>query len=143
MIHMRTKRPLNFDKLPRDYAGLVRMLVPRPIHDAQQAAEVEEMVFCMAPRQDLTEDQRDYLYILSDQLHQYQQATDPLPEPPPAHERLAILLEESGTTQAKLAKLLGVGESYVSLVVKGKRGLTTTHVKTLAAHFKMQAEYFL
>ena len=52
-------------------------------------------------------------------------------------------MEESQTSQAAMAKLLGVSESYISMVMKGRRGLTPDHIRKLASHFRLSAGYFV
>ena len=45
--------------------------------------------------------------------------------------------------ETKLAKLLGRSQPLVSLLLSGKRDLSKENVKKLAAHFKLDAGYFL
>lgn len=54
--------------MPKDYAALVAMYPPRPLH--AEADEVEQIVNAMAGH-DLTADQEDYLDLLSDLLLKY------------------------------------------------------------------------
>ena len=49
---MKTKTAIRFEKLPRDYSGLCRVLMPRPVHDAVVYANVAEVTDAMAPRED-------------------------------------------------------------------------------------------
>ncbi len=64
------------------------------------------------------------------------------------HERHAIacpteLIEQSGLTAKKFAKLLGCSAMLVSLMLSGKRELSKANVVTLARHFKVDAVYLL
>jgi len=52
-------------------------------------------------------------------------------------------MAESGTTPGKLADILGASQPLISHILTGKRNLTTAHVRKLAAHFGLDAGYFL
>jgi hypothetical protein len=43
-----TKTKIEFGRLPGDYAGLCRLLTPRPIHDRVELANVTEITDAMA-----------------------------------------------------------------------------------------------
>ena len=63
---MKTTCP-KFAEMPTDYAELVAMYSPRPLHGEAEEQKVEEIVNAMAGH-DLTPDQEDYLDLLSDLL---------------------------------------------------------------------------
>lgn len=133
----------HFADLPEDYDSLVRMLVPRPIHSADQAEQVWELISAMAGHE-LTADQEDYLLIQTEMYEAWQKANEPQPRRPSRlGDRLAYLFEQSQTSQTAVAELLGVSDSFISMVVKGKRGLTPEHIRKLSTHFRMDAAYFL
>jgi transcriptional regulator with XRE-family HTH domain len=46
-------------------------------------------------------------------------------------------LIDNGYTQAELGKIIGVGHSYISHVLHGKRNLTLNHLEALAANQRM------
>ncbi len=141
---MKTSRQkLSFKEMPSRYGDLVKLLPPRPIHDAVDEANVEEVVLAMAGHK-LTRDQDDYLELMSDLLMKYQDSVDPWPlKLNSPLDRLQYLLEESGTTPTKLAEILNCSQSLVSLVLTGKRELSKENVVKLAKHFKVEAGYFL
>lgn len=59
---MKTRNTLPLHSLPKDYGGLCRRLMPRPIHDR---AEDGNIINSMALWQDdFTPDQKDYLDLL-------------------------------------------------------------------------------
>ena len=66
-----------FESLPKDYAGLVAVLPPRPIHDEGQFEEHLAMAHTLAGF-DLTPDQDDYLEALSIFLEAYENVHHPL-----------------------------------------------------------------
>jgi antitoxin component HigA of HigAB toxin-antitoxin module len=141
---MKTARhPITFNDIPKRYADLVNLLAPRPIHDAVDEANVEEIVFTMAGHK-LTRDQADYLELMSDLLASYQDLIAPAPanDRPPL-ERLRYLLEVSETTPTQLAALLDCSQSLVSMLLTGKRELSKDNILKLARHFKIEAGYLM
>jgi HTH-type transcriptional regulator/antitoxin HigA len=138
-----TATRIKFSDLPKSYSELVAMYPPRPLHDKTDEQNLEELVFAMAGHA-LTPDQEDYLDLLSDMLLKYQeqQVARPRRRRSPA-KRLAYLIEQSGITRSQLATLLGCSQPLVSLILSGKRSLTVPHVRKLAAHFRVDAGYFV
>ncbi len=135
-------RSMDFRRMPRDYAGLVRLFPPRPIHDRVDLANATEVVDALAGH-DLTPDQEDYLDVLSDLVAKYEEGraavrrsrSTPL-------ERLRYVVREAGMSASDLGRLLG-NRGLGSLVLRGRRQLSKTHVRILAEHFKIDAGYFL
>ncbi len=135
---------LKFHELPTDYAALVALHPPRTLHDRVDEQNVEELINAMAGHA-MSDDQEDYLELLSDLLLKYQTARLPaksrsrrLP-----HERLKYLMQESEMTPTKLATVLGCSQPLVSLILSGKRELSKENIKKLAGHFRLEAGYFL
>jgi len=58
-----TPAKTEFDRLPKDYAGLCRLLTPRPLHDQVELENVTEITDAMAGHK-LTPDQEDYFDLL-------------------------------------------------------------------------------
>src|SRR5215210_1806398 len=139
---MRTVK-LKFVDLPRDYAALVALYPPRPLHDAIDERNVEEIVSEMAGHK-LTGDQEDYLNLMSDLLLKYQSTRHPRRiKRRSAKERLKYLMSQSQMTPADLAALLQCSQPLISLVLAGRRNLSKPNIKKLATHFKLDAGYFL
>jgi hypothetical protein len=66
---------LQFPALPKDYAGLCRLQLPRPVHDRVEYANVAEVTDAMALSQDdFTADQRDYFDLLCELLEDHDRA---------------------------------------------------------------------
>jgi HTH-type transcriptional regulator/antitoxin HigA len=130
-----------FRRIPRDYAALVSMYPPRPIHDSIDYANAMEIVMAMAGHQ-LTPDQGDYLAILSEMILQYDREHDrPLKRGTPL-QRLQYLVEQAEMSASDLGRLLG-NRGMGSLYLSGKRGLSKATIRKLADHFKVRADYFL
>ena len=134
---------VKFADMPADYAGLVALYPPRPLHDAVDERNVEEIVMAMAGHE-LTADQEDYLNLLSDLLLKYQaEQQRQKTRHRPLHEKLKYLMSQSEMTAGELAKALGCSQPLVSLVLAGKRNLSKQNISRLANRFKLDAGYFL
>lgn len=134
---------LEFAKLPKDYAGLCRVLTPRPIRDRVDYANVTERTDAMAGHR-LSADQEDYFDLLCRLIEDYEQEHAELgTRKVTALEALQHLLEAHGMTAADLARLLEVHRTLGGMILRGDRQLTLAHVRTLAKHFSVSADLFL
>jgi HTH-type transcriptional regulator/antitoxin HigA len=136
-----TRTKIEFARLPKDYAGLCRILTPRPIHDKVEFQNVTEITDAMAGHK-FTSDQEDYFDLLCRLIEDYERERVPAPEVS-ALEALNHLLEASGMNAADLARLLGVHRTLGAMILRGERKLTLKHVRTLARHFGVSADVFL
>jgi len=135
-------RSMDFRRMPADYAGLVRLFPPRPIHDKVDLANASEVIDAMAGH-DLTADQEDYLDVLSDLVAKYEESRSPLRRTKSTPMvRLRYLMEQSGMSASDLGRLLG-NRGLGSLILRGRRQLSKTHIRILAEHFRLDAGYFL
>jgi len=132
---------MDFRRMPRDYAGLVRMAPPRPIHDKVDLANATEVIDALAGHH-LTPDQEDYLDVLSDLVQKYEEERSPARRVRSTPlQRLRYLMEQAGMTASDLGRLLG-NRGLGSLVLRGRRQLSKTHIRTLAEHFRLDPGYF-
>ncbi len=140
---MKTRTALRFAELPRDYADLCDVLMPRPVHDVVGYANVAEVADAMALWQDeFTPDQRDYFDLLCSLLEEYDRDRPPLPKLS-VRARLKHLLGEAGMSAADLSRLLGGSRNLGAMILRGDRNLTLAHVRKLAAHFRVSPELFV
>jgi len=130
-----------FSDIPLDYAALVAMFPPRPIHDSVDYANTMEIVMAMAGHQ-LSRDQDDYLTILSEMILHYDREHEPARKRGTPHQRLQYLVKEAGMSASDLGRLLG-NRGMGSVYLTGKRGLSKANIRKLAEHFKVRADYFL
>ena len=140
---MKKTTRLQFKNLPKDYAGLCRLLLPRPIHDNVDYNNVSEITDAMVLWQDdFSEDQRDYFDLLSSLLEEYDAVNVKWPKLSP-RERLQHLLEENGLSAADLSRLLDGSRNLGAMILRGERNLTVDHIRRLAAHFKVGGQLFI
>ena len=140
---MKTKSKIRFADLPKDYPGLCRVFLPRPVHDAVDYANVAEVADAMALHQDdFTTDQTDYFDLLCTLMEEYDAANVKWPKVRGV-DVLKHLLEEHALAAADLSRLLGGSRNLGAMILRGERNLTLPHVRKLAAHFKVGAEAFV
>ncbi|MGN6627783.1 MAG: helix-turn-helix domain-containing protein [Tepidisphaeraceae bacterium] len=126
------------------YLDLIR---EHPLRTIRSAAEHKAAVaivrrLMMRPEDSLDAGESDYLDVLTTLIHQYERQTMPVNKGTVA-DRLRFVLNESGMSQVQFGQIIGLGPAAASLILSGKRSLTTDAVKRLAEHFKLDAGYFL
>ena len=138
-----TQTKTEFARLPKDYAGLCRLLTPRTIHDQVDFANVAEITDAMAGHK-LTADQEDYFDLLCRLIEAYEKEHAQLGTAKvTALDALQHLLDAHAMSAADLARLLDVHRTLGGMILRGERQLTLTHVRTLAKHFSVSADLFL
>jgi antitoxin component HigA of HigAB toxin-antitoxin module len=134
---------IEFARLPKDYAGLCRLLTPRPLHDRADFENVAEITDAMAGHK-LTPDQEDYFDLLCRLIEDYEKEHAQLDTSKvTALDALQHLLDAHDMSAADLARLLGVHRTLGAMILRGELQLTLTHVRTLAKHFSVSADLFL
>jgi len=138
-----TRAPIQFERLPKDYAGLCGLLMPRVVRDKVDLDNVRAIADAMAGHA-LNADQGDYFDMLCRLIEDYEQAYDAVPSPKVSGlEALRHLLDEHGMSGADLSRLLGAHRTLGGMILRGERKLTVNHVRALSAHFGVPADLFL
>jgi len=136
-----TQAKVEFARLPKDYAGLCRILTPRPIHDKAEFQNVTEITDAMAGHK-LTADQEDYFDLLCRLIEDYEKEHVDAPKVT-GLEALQHVLDARGMSATDLARLLDVHRTLGAMILRGERKLTLNHVRTLARRFGVSADLFL
>lgn len=132
----------NFRQVPKNYAALVAMLPPRPIHDDVELAGAMEMIDRLAGFP-LNADQEDYLDAISTFVEAYEAERFPFdPSRITPLEALKALLSEHGMNASDLGRLLH-NRTLGAAILSGRRALSKTHIKLLADYFKVEPGLFL
>ena len=140
---MKAKIKTRFADLPKDYISLCRVLLPRPIHDAVDYANVAEVADAMALwHDDFSRDQADYFDLLCTLIEEYDAENVKWPRVKGV-DVLKHLLDENNLAAADLSRILGGSRNLGSMILRGDRNLTLAHVRKLAAHFKVSPELFV
>jgi antitoxin component HigA of HigAB toxin-antitoxin module len=140
---MKAETKIRFSTLPKDYPGLCRKHLPRPIRDAVDLQNVLEVTDAMAGH-NLSPDQEDYFDLLCRLIQDYEKDLQQTrTRRDTGVNVLRHLLDEHGMTAADLARLLNVHRSLGAMILRGERQLTLGHVAVLAQHFGLSADLFL
>jgi len=132
-----------FANLPKDYVGLCRLHLPRPISDKVDFENVTEITDAMAGHK-LTADQEDYFDLLCRLIEDYEKEYAQLTAPKISGlDALRHLLDAHEMTATDLARLLDVHRTLGAMILRGERQLTLNHVRILAKHFGVSADLFL
>src|ERR1035438_1218686 len=108
IISMRpTSAALTFSSMPKTYAALVSLLVPRPIHDKASYDNAVEFVHALAGFK-LNRDQDDYLELMAKIIEDYERETSPEPAPVRGVESLKFLLKENGLSADDLGAIIEI-----------------------------------
>lgn len=140
---MKAKTKLRFADMPKNYASLCGVLLPRPIRDSVDYDNVTEVADAMVLwRKDFTADQQDYFDMLCALLEEYDAEHVKWPKLR-GREILRHLLDEHGLTAADLSRILGGSRNLGGMILRGDRSLTLGHIRKLAARFKVSPELFI
>lgn len=140
---MRTRTKPQFANMPKEYSGLCEVLLPRPIRDGVDYANVAEVADAMVLwREHFTADQRDYFDMLCSLMEEYDAEHVKWPKAS-AREILRHLLNEHGLAAADLSRILGGSRNLGAMILRGDRNLTLAHIRKLAARFKVAPGLFI
>jgi HTH-type transcriptional regulator/antitoxin HigA len=137
------KTGLKLAEMPRDYEGLCRRYLPRPIHDAAEYENVAEIARVFAGFEEaMTGDQQDYFQLLCSLMEAWEAAHVRWPAVTPL-ETLKHLLAEHGMSAADLSRLLGASRQLGPMILRGERSITAEHARALGAKFGLPAGVFI
>lgn len=139
---MKTKTGKTFQSMPKEYAALCRVFLPRPIHDKTAYENTVEVADIFAGFEDrMTADQNDYFDLLCDLIEKRERET----VRPPKARSLALLkhlMEEHKLSGADLSRILGKSLSLGPMILRGERKLTADHAVALGKYFGVRADAF-
>jgi antitoxin component HigA of HigAB toxin-antitoxin module len=131
------------EKLPAGFADLVRRFPPQAIHDEVGYGNTQEMVDRLTSLPKLTAGQAEYLDTLTILFEAYENERERIDTDHLSPlDMLRFLLESNGMNGSDLGRLLGNRELGPK-ILNGSRQLSKTHIRLLAARFKVDAGLFL
>lgn len=134
---------LRRQRLPGDFAALVRLHPPAAIHDEIAYENTVALVNQLTSLPKPTKGQLKYLDTLSILIERYEDETEgAAPKGVDALAVLRYLMEDRGMSASDLGRLLG-DRSLGPKILNGDRGLSKAHIKTLAKHFKVSPAVLL
>lgn len=138
---MKTRNAPAFDKMPKDYAALCGLFLPRPIHDRVGYANTVEIADAFAGFEDrMSRDQSDYFDLLCSLIAEYENV-----KPPKLRglDLLNHLVAEHGLSGAELSRMLGKSVALGPMILRGQRSVTASHARMLGEYFGLPAGLFL
>ena len=138
-----TRSTVEFTRLPKGYAELCRLLMPRPLRDKVDLENVTGMTDALAGHK-LTADQEDYFDLLCRLVEDYERKHGGVSAPRlTGIMTLRHLLEGHGMSGADLSGLLGAHRTLGPMILHGERKLTVEHLRTICGHFRVSGDLFL
>ncbi len=127
--------------MPVIYAELVALFPLRPLHDEVDYDNALEVAEALVGSVDLSEDQADYLDVLTDIIQKYETRRHAVGARGTALDTLKRLLKELGLGGSDLGRLLG-NRPLGGAILRGERQLSKTHIRFLAEYFKVSTDLF-
>ena len=126
-----------------DYLLLVKRFPLRKIRSNAEHARALEIARELSLRGDarLTEGEADYLEALAQFISVYERETVTIPRSTPL-QVLRHLMEAHQMRPIDLGKLLG-SKSNATMILRGQRELSKTHIRKLADYFAVPADLFV
>jgi HTH-type transcriptional regulator/antitoxin HigA len=123
------------------YIALITTFPPRPITNDTELIATQNQINSILDKGKLTQDDHDYLKVLGTLVYDYEDKNEPMPTLKGV-ELLKALLEESNLQPKDLVPICQ-SESIVLDILDGKRELTVSQIKELAAFFHSSPADFL
>lgn len=142
---MATANKTTRDPLPTTFEGLCHLHWPRPIRDAVDFANAQEIVnrLAIGGLDTLTQGQAEYLETMTVLIEDNESATDAI-ETARLNpiKTLKYLMAGCGMNASDLGRVLG-NRALGSAILRGARKLSTANIRTLCKHFQVGAGVFL
>ncbi len=133
----------HFDHVPKTFDELHAMHALRPIQDDVDLANAMEVLDKLAVLKKRTKDQADYLETLTTLVERYEAEHDPIQtDDLTVIDILKSLMEDREMSASDLGRLLGSRE-LGSVILRGERQLSKSHILKLAEHFSVSPALFL
>lgn len=140
---MKTKETYQFAQMPKDYSGLCRMFLPRPIHDSVGYDHTVEIADVFAGFEyQMTDDQNDYFDLLCDLIEKRDRESTKSSKLR-ALDLLKHLAHEHSLSGADFSRILGKTTSLGPMILRGERKLTANHAVCLGKYFGLRPDVFL
>jgi HTH-type transcriptional regulator/antitoxin HigA len=126
----------------RNYGRILSRECPRPIrNDRELEAAIERLDNLDRRDPELTPEERELAELYTTLIEAYEERHYPISHASP-DQFLCALLEQRGLARADIAPMLG-GSGHTSEILSGKRSISKTAAKKLAAFFNLPADLFI
>lgn len=137
------KTKLRFADMPKDYAALFRMHLPRPIHDEVGYKNTLLIAGAFAGfENEMNDDQTDYFDLLCTLLETWEKA-NVAPLPVGGLNLLKYLVAEHDLNGADLSRILAGSRQLGPMILRGERAITVEHARKLGKRFGLPAGAFI
>ncbi|MGH9376162.1 MAG: helix-turn-helix domain-containing protein [Terriglobia bacterium] len=124
-----------------EYSALVGMSLPHVIQNEAENNHYIRMLEALDSKPRPTPAEQELAALLTVLIENFEEARYPLKKAAPI-ESVIELMEANHLKQKDLVDIFGTA-SIVSEVLKGKRNLTTEHIRRLSARFHVTPELFI
>jgi HTH-type transcriptional regulator / antitoxin HigA len=129
-------RTLKQENIPRTYAELVGLFMPRPLHDEVDYRNALAVLDAMAAFE-MNADQEDYFDAIATFVEKYEAEHHAVGGAKMTPVQLIrSLMKEHGMSESDLGRLLG-DRSLGHRICSGERELSKVHIRVLAEHFSL------
>jgi len=123
------------------YLQLINTFPPRPINNEAQLLATQDQIDAIIDRQNITQDDKDYLQVLGTLVYDYEQKHEPMPVVG-GIELLKALMNEDNLQPCDLISIFE-DESSIALVLDKKQEITAKQVQKLGNFFQISPIRFL
>ncbi|OLE96410.1 MAG: hypothetical protein AUG75_20800 [Cyanobacteria bacterium 13_1_20CM_4_61_6] len=125
----------------KSYGQLLRRALPHVIRTDQELARLTDELQRLDEREDPTPEEKELAELLTALIEEYEERRYPIRASSP-RQVLLHLMEARNLAQKDVVKIFG-SKGITSEVLNGKRAISKTHAKKLAAFFRVSAELFI
>ena len=129
-------------KIPSSYyLQLINDFPPRPINNETELLATQEQIDAIVDKQNITQDDKDYLKVLGTLVYEYEQKHELMPVPQ-GIKLVKALMTEDNLQPRDLISVFG-DESTVGLVLEKKQEITARQIQKLGEFFHISPIMFL
>src|SRR5713226_9049745 len=125
----------------KTYAQLLGRTLPHVIRTDEECERLTNELIRLDEREDLSPEEKELAELLTVLVDEYEERRYPIRKASP-QQTLQHLMEARKLTQKDLWKIFG-SRGITSEVFHGKRSISKTHAKRLAAFFHVSADLFI
>ena len=125
------------------YRELIRAFPLRQIRTKSEAQAATRILDELFPKDLADAGEEAYVRALAVLLADYEEKREQDIGPRAGVHALEYLMEEHGVEQAEIAKLLGISQPAVSMILRGERPITAEHARRLGKRFRVGGGVFL
>jgi HTH-type transcriptional regulator / antitoxin HigA len=123
------------------YLQLINTFPPRPINNEAQLLATQDQIDAIIDRQNITQDDKDYLEVLGTLVYDYEQKHEPMPVLE-GIELLKALMSEENLQPCDLLSIFE-DESSIMEILEKKQEMTAKQVQKLGDFFQISPIRFL